>query len=224
MKRESKPAMGAERANEGTRAAIGLRVHSGWTALVVVSGPLRSPRVIDRRRIVIFDAAIAGSKQPFHAAEKLELKQAEALIGRCRASTWKLARDAFGAALDEMREKGLEVAGCGLLLASGRPVGTLAEALASHAMLHTAEGQFFRDALSDASEHFGVPVTGVREKEVFARAAETLRIGENEIRRRVGEMGKAVGPPWSQDEKLAAVAAWIVLKTGVKGQKRERQK
>jgi hypothetical protein len=199
------------------RAAMGLRVHSGWAALVVMGGTPRAPRVLDRRRIVIADPVIPGSKQPFHAAEKMKMEKAEAHIGRCKASTWKLARGAFREVLDEIGEKGHTVAGCGLLLASGRPVGTLAEALASHTMLHTAEGQFYRDALRTASEHFAVPVMGVREKELFARAAETLRLSESEIRRRVAEMGKAVGAPWSQDEKLAAVVAWLAMKTGVRG-------
>jgi hypothetical protein len=195
---------------------MGLRVHSGWAALVVMGGTSGAPVVLARRRIVIFDAAIAGSKQPFHAAEAMELKKAEAHIARCTSSTRKMSREAFGAVVKEMRAQGYEVMGCGLLLASGRPVGTLPAALASHTMLHTAEGQFYRDALREASEHFAVPVMGVREKELFARATETLRIGENEIRRRVAEMGKAVGAPWSQDEKLAAIVAWMVLNAGKK--------
>jgi hypothetical protein len=199
------------------RAAMGMRVHSGWAVLVVMGGTSRAPRVLERRRIVIFDTAIAGSKQPFHAAEEMELKKAEAHIARCKSSTRKMSRVAFGAVVREMREQGHEVMGCGLLLASGRPVGTLAEALASHTMLHTAEGQFYRDALREASEHFSVPVMGVKEKELFAKATETLRMGEIEIRRRVGEMGKAIGPPWSQDEKLAAIVAWLVLRAGARG-------
>jgi len=194
------------------RAAVGMRVHSGWAALVVMGGTSRTPVVLARRRIVIFDATIPGSKQPFHAAEGMELKKAEAHIARCKSSTRKMSREEFGALITEMRAQGHELMGCGLLLASGRPVGTLPAALASHAMLHTAEGQFYRDALREASEHFAVPVMGVREKELFAIATETLRWSENEIRRRVGEMGKAIGPPWSQDEKLAAVVGWMVLK------------
>jgi hypothetical protein len=194
------------------RATMGIRAHSGWAAVVVVGGTERKPRVMDRRRIVIADAAIPGSKQPFHAAEMMEEERAAAHIARCRDSTWMLAREALRAVIEEMRAKGHEVARCGLLLASGRPVGTLAEALASHSMLHTAEGQFFRDALRDASEHFGVSVMGVREKELFARAAEILRLGEAELRRRIGAMGKTIGPPWSQDEKLAALVGWIALK------------
>ncbi len=198
------------------RAAMGLRVHSGWAALVCVAGAAGKPVVIDRRRIVIFDARIRGSKQPFHAAEMLELKEAAAHVARCKASTWKMAREEFGAVVKEMRAQGHAVMGCGLLLASGRPVGTLAEALASHPMLHTAEGHFYREALCEASEHFAVPVRGVREKELFARATETLRLSEGDLRRRVAEMGKAVGAPWSQDEKLAAIVAWMVMKKGIK--------
>ncbi len=199
------------------RAAMGLRVHSGWAAVVVMGGTSRKPEVIERRRIVIFDATMAGSKQPFHAAEGMEWKRAEVHIARCKASTWKMARVEIRAVVDEMRARGHEVGACGLLLASGRPVGTLPAALASHAMLHTAEGQFYRDALREASEHFSVPVMGVREKELFARATETLRMSENEIRRQVGEMGKAIGPPWSQEEKLGAVAGWMALKAGARG-------
>ena len=198
------------------RAGIGLRVHSGWAALVAVAGTPRAPVVLERRRIVIADAKIAGSKQPFHAAEGMKVDRAEAHIARCKASTWEMAREAMRETVESLRKQGHEATGCGLLLASGRPVGTLAEALASHAMLHTAEGQFFRDALRDASEHLCVRVTGVREKELFGRAAEALRTDEEEIRRRVVEMGKAVGPPWSQDEKLAAIVAWMVLKTGAR--------
>jgi hypothetical protein len=200
------------------RAAVGLRVHSGWAALVVMGATSRAPSVIEQRRIVIFDAKIAGSKQPFHAAEKMELKKAEAHIARCRASTRKMAREEFGAVVKEMRAQGHDVIRCGLLLASGRPVGTLPAALASHAMLHTAEGQFYRDALREASEHCAVPVMGVREKELFASATEALRLSESEIRRRVAEMGKVVGAPWSQDEKLAAVVAWLALKKGIRDQ------
>ncbi len=198
-------------------AAMGLRVHSGWAALVVMGGTVREPSVIERRRIVIADAAIAGSKQPFHAAEAMDLKKAEAHIDRCKASTWKIAREALRTTIEEMRAQGHEVSLCGLLLASGRPVGTLAEALSSHSMLHTAEGQFYRDALREASEHLRVPVIGVREKELFAQAAKTLRVAEDQLRRRIGEMGKAIGPPWSQDEKFAALVAWMVLKAGNKG-------
>ena len=33
------------------------------------------------------------------------------------------------------------------------------------------------------------------------------------LQRRVQEMGRAIGPPWTQDQKLAALAAWIALES-----------
>ena len=52
-------------------AALGFRVHSGWTAMVAVARPLSKPVVLERRRIETADAAILGSKQPYHAAERV---------------------------------------------------------------------------------------------------------------------------------------------------------
>jgi len=40
------------------RAALGIRMHSGWGMLVAVSGDADSLEILDRRRIVITDAAI----------------------------------------------------------------------------------------------------------------------------------------------------------------------
>jgi len=210
MKRQSRSQGRALRTGAMTRAAVGFRAHSGWAALVAVAGPLRSPIVIDRRRIELVEPGIP--KQPYHAAEKLGLKEAENLVRRCTDTARILARRALRAVVDEMREKGRhDVVACGLLLGSGRPLTTLAATLASHALIHTAEGELFRDALRDASQHCGLPVTGVKERELFTCAAAKLRVPANELLRRVTEMGTAIGPPWTEDQKHAALAGWLAL-------------
>ena len=48
--------------------APGFRAHSGWAAMVAVAGTILAPLVIERRRVVIADPSMAGSKQPYHAA------------------------------------------------------------------------------------------------------------------------------------------------------------
>ena len=101
--------------------------------------------------------------------------------------------------------------GAGILLASGRPLPGLAATLASHALIHTAEGELFREALAQASESAGLTVLGVREREAYERGAAALRLASDKLRLRLSEMGRAVGAPWTQDEKLAALAAWLVL-------------
>jgi hypothetical protein len=193
------------------RAAIGLRAHSGWAALVALAGPASSPEVIARRRIEIADAGIRGSKQPFHAAEPLEFPDAKAYIERCSRSTKQLAREALQAAMDGLRDRRTEPVGCGIILGSGRALPGLEAILKSHALIHTAEGEFFRQALLEACEHCGIPVLGVKEKELFTRGAAQLRTPVSELERRVQEMGKSVGPPWTEDQKYAALAAWMVL-------------
>jgi hypothetical protein len=193
------------------RAAIGCRAHSGWAALVAVAGTVKSPEVVARRRIEIADPGIRGSKQPFHAAEPLEFPAAEELLERCAESTRRLAREAVQAAIDGLRDMRCEAACCGIILGSGRTLPTLKAVLASHALIHTAEGEFYRKALVEAGEHCGLPVLGVKERELYERAAAQLRLAAGEIERRIAEMGKPLGPPWTQDQKYAALVAWLAL-------------
>lgn len=194
-------------------AAIGFRVHSGWASAVVVAGTRSRPAVVIRQRVVIADAKIAGSKQPYHYVESWPLAKAREHIARCEKSTGKLARDAVHAILQDAMKNGHGVTACALLTASGRAVPTLQHALSSHAMLHTAEGEFFRRAIADACWACAVPVTQIKEKELHACAATTLRAPLDALQRRVADWGRQLGSPWQQDEKLAALAAWVVAAT-----------
>lgn len=193
------------------RAALGLRAHSGWAALVALAGSPESPEVIDRRRIETADPAIRGSKQPFHAAEPLQLPDAEALIKKCTDSTKRLSRQALQAAIGDLRGKGFEVAACGVILGSGRSLPALEAILASHALLHTAEGEFYRRALVEAGEHCGLPVVGVKEREAYQQGAARLHVSADELQNRIAALGRGIGPPWTQDQKYAALVAWLGL-------------
>lgn len=192
-------------------AALGFRAHSGWAAVVVLGGSPASPTVVDRRRIEIADPKIRGSKQPFHAAEPLALNDAEKLIQRCTNSTRLLALSAVRAALNNVRSQGYKVVGCGLLTGSGRPLPGLPAILASHPLLHAAEGEFFREALAQASDKCGLLVTRVHERELAERASALLRLPADKLNARIVGIGKEVGPPWAQDQKQAALVAWLAL-------------
>ena len=191
------------------RAALGLRVHSGWAALVAMSGSPGSPSVADRRRIALAGPGIP--KQPYHAAESLGLEKAKELLRNSVRGSRRLARQAFRETIADLAENGHKAVACGLLLASGRPLPGLAAVLASHALIHTADGEHFRDAIAHAAAEGNLPVTSVREKEIWARASATLEIPIAELQRRINGMGKTIGPPWTADQKLAALAAWVAL-------------
>jgi hypothetical protein len=49
----------------------------------------------------------------------------------------------------------------------------------------------------------------VTERELLAVASKTLRIRETDLMARLTALGKPFGAPWSQDEKFAALAAWL---------------
>jgi hypothetical protein len=195
----------------GEAAAIGLRAHSGWAALVAIAGPSPSPSVLERRMIQLADPTIPGSKQPYHAAELLKFEDAEKLVTRCLERTYALAEDALGATLDALQKKGHTVNACGLLLASGRALPSLAGILASHAMIHAAEGELFRNALAHAGEQCGLAVLGVKERELFTRAERDLHFLTAAIEQQLAKLGRSMGPPWRQDEKYAALVAWLAL-------------
>ena len=83
--------------------------------------------------------------------------------------------------------------------------------LASHALIHTADGELFREALLHASERCGLETFTAKESELFEKASHTLHLKADELGRRLVHLGTAVGSPWTQDEKLAALVAWLSL-------------
>ncbi len=194
-------------------AALGIRMHSGWGALVAVSGEADHVEVMDRRNIIVADEGIAGAKQPYHHAANLGLPKAELFIENCAAVSERLASAAVRQVVGELQNHHYRVVGAAVLLASGRPLPSLAEILASHALIHTAEGEFFRRAVREACEHMGIKVSGFRERELAGRARVILGEGADRVQRKISSLGKSLGPPWTADQKAAALAAMLVLAT-----------
>ena len=192
-----------------SRAALGLRAHSGWAALVAIGGPAEAPVVLDRRRIALSGAGIP--KQPYHAAENLALEKARDRIRLWVSGSRRLAVQAFREVVGKLQKDGHEVVGCGLLLASGRPLPPLAAVLASHALIHTADGEHFRAAIVFAAGRSKLPVMAVREKDVWALGCGERGATIGRLQKEIRELGRPLGPPWTQDQKLAALVAGIVL-------------
>lgn len=189
-------------------AAFGFRSHSGWATLVVATGSAESGKVVARRRLELIEPGIP--RQPYHAAQPLSSGSAESLVGRALASVARATRERLAAALDAARADGLEVRCAGLLLGSGRPLPSLDKILQSHALIHAAEGELYRDALRKACEAAGLRVVGIREKEIGAHASSVLG-GARALEARLLGLGRELGPPWREDEKHAALAAWAAL-------------
>jgi hypothetical protein len=200
------------------RIAIGIRVHSGWGALVAVSGEPGGETVVERERIIVVDPKTPGVAQPYHFAQRLNLregeKNAEQHVRKCAEASAQMALSAVRNLVERWQSAGYSIAGAAILLGSGRPLPPFAKILASHPMLHTAEGVFFREAFRNAFERLAIPVTGISERQLEERAGEVFGKRAASLQRRIAAMGRSVGPPWTLDQKSAALGAMIVLAEG----------
>lgn len=185
-------------------------MHSGWGIVVAVNA---SADVIDRRRIVVVRETAKGGKMPFHHAEKLGLPGAEKYILGYTDDCESLAKKEIGRLLEELRSRDWGIVKAALALASGKPLPDLAKILAAHPLIHTAEGELFRNVVQRACESFAIPVVGYPERKLKESAQEILG-QDTDILSRLAEVGKTLGPPWTADHKSAALAAFLALKTG----------
>jgi hypothetical protein len=186
-------------------------MHSGWGVLVAVSGDANSMELLDRRRIVAMDPTMPGAKQPFHHAATLKRTESEKHLANCAAASERLALAAVGEMVSELGGRHYRIVGAAILLASGRPLPQLSKILASHPLLHTAEGEFFRNAARKACEHLKIPVTAIRERDLDELAKLAFANDANRVQERISSLGSSFGPPWTKDHKTATLAASMIL-------------
>jgi hypothetical protein len=193
------------------QAAVGFRAHSGWTALVGISLEESSPQVLLRQRPHLVKTFTYEFRQPYHSAEKSPPAEAHGIISRARTDARHLAYQALHSVQTTLQEQDYELKRCGLLLASGRPLPALPQILSSHALIHTADGELFREALTHATLRCGFKMFTAKESVLLEIASHTLHLQPDELVHRLTSLGSTLGSPWTQDEKFAALVAWLSL-------------
>jgi hypothetical protein len=194
------------------QAAVGFRVHSGWAAVVVVWLEKGAPVVLDRKRAHLVKTFSYTFRQPYHTAEKMPLAEARKFVAQVQTEARELACRAVDEMQSSLEDLKIKLTRGSLLLASGRPLPDLEKILASHALIHTADGELFRESIVHGCARCGVKMESIKERELLEQAGTALHLKTTELMRRVTELGKPLGPPWSQDEKFATLAAWLALR------------
>jgi hypothetical protein len=192
-------------------AALGFAPHSGWAAVIAAEESHGCLRVLVRERVEMVDPHEPSSKQPYHAAEDLPLTEAKALLARYAATAERKAGQAIERIVGELSRGGRRVSGIGILESAGRKGAALANILASHALIHTADGDHFRDAIAGAAARCGLTAARVAARELDARAATATGKPIETLRATLKNVGRALGPPWTADQKAAALLAWTIL-------------
>lgn len=162
----------------------------------------RAPKLVTCRRLILCKPPYA--KQPYHAAENMDPAEAEDFIARCRAATLILAAKELITLKSDIA--GHAFAGVGLAASQGKPLPRLSYILRSHALIHAAEGAFYRDALMEAAGKADIQIAVISKN-----AASDLLATTGDLREALGKLGKDAGPPWTVDEKLASIAALCLL-------------
>jgi hypothetical protein len=78
-------------------------------------------------------------------------------------------------------------------------------------LIHTPDGELFRNALLDASKSCGLTIFTTKENELLESASRTLQQPYQELMARLADASSYLGAPWSQDEKFSALVAWLAL-------------
>ena len=190
---------------------VGFAPHSGWAAMVLVGGKAANPEVLARGRVEMADAHLAGSKQPYHEVEGLPLEEAARRLARLGESAGAMAHEAIRALVEEFGKRNSAPVAAGILDSSGRKGDDLAAVLASHALIHTADGNHFREALAEACRRLGLDVVRVRQRDLAGRASAALGKSPTRLAATVRALGRPLGAPWGADQKSAALLAWVLL-------------
>jgi hypothetical protein len=161
--------------------AIGISVHTGWGACVIVGGSLRKPEIIGNSVIELLDGT---ERFCYHRAAEMEAASVHDWLRRVRARALAKARSELAPLLTPTVRVGAIVAKDGVL-----PDPEVA--LATHMRIHLAEGLFYRDIFRDACR-------------IPCRITPPATLD-------ITAVGKMDTKPWSRDQKLAALAAWHAM-------------
>jgi hypothetical protein len=200
----------AARKPAASPAALGFRSHTGWAVMVAMTGPPSSPRVAYRCRIELGGPGVP--RFVYHAAQEAGLAKAPRIVRLAQTTAGRAATQAMREAIAKLEADGLMVVAGGVLTGSMRVPKALDAILASHPLLHAAEGELFREALVTGCKAGGIRLRDVPERELWTRAEQRLGLKRAVLQRRLVEFGGAAGRPWAQDQKLAALTAWLALK------------
>ena len=121
------------------------------------------PRVLARQRVYLVETFTCKFRQPYHTAKRMSPDEGRAFIAQVQEKARRIAYRAIRDLQDSLQAQGYRLTRCGLVLASGRPLPPLAQILASHALIHTADGELFRGAILHAGARCGFGRATVRE-------------------------------------------------------------
>jgi hypothetical protein len=163
-----------------------------------------SGKLLDRRRVELVEDGLP--KIPHHSeAQRLPMEEAVALVERVRASAERHAK----LVLDEMATA-LPGYKLGIALRECQELPpTISERITNYRAQNVADWVMYRRALAAAAEARGWPVHWFDSRRVQEMAGRALGVADMDAH--FAQLRRAIGPPWSQDHRMAMAAAIAAL-------------
>lgn len=190
--------------------ALGIRVKSGWASAVLVGVDAGQPVYLHRSSLLLSDPAVPESSQPYHRGFGRLQKDAD-VIRRLTRVVYTAARKSLKAVARECATLGHPPQNVALVVGSTIDPRTVGN---EHIRAHAYEARLFRTSLERAAASAGVAWAVYRERDLKGLSTDVLGAGAMAT---VAAMGQQAGRPWRGDEKLAALAAWMVCVQGTSG-------
>lgn len=191
-------------------AALGFSVHTGYAHAVAVIEDDPGIAVVHRAKIALWDPPDPEAAQAYHRAADLPRARAAASIAADRQTAAKIATRS-------LREIATALAARDCVLVAARIVDkpraalpALESILASHPLLHAAEGVMYREIAAAAAGALCDDVAEVDADWLGPRAAK-LGLRHTKVAQQIALAGGAVGPPWTKEHGQCALAGWIAL-------------
>ncbi|HEY3798144.1 MAG TPA: hypothetical protein VGL58_07295 [Caulobacteraceae bacterium] len=189
-------------------AALGFRPHTYWTAAVAVRDASGAAGVLARHKLVF---AAGSERSVYHQAAELGVgASTDALLEKVRRAVVANARAGIERLLEVLARDGIAVT-FAAAPAGGKKMPAMADIIRVHTLQHRAEGEFYRDCVAEACQSLGLAVSRPIEKELPALACDKLGVSRAALDAQLKDMGAKLGSPWSEDQRLATLAAWTAL-------------
>lgn len=183
-------------------AAAGFRAKTGRAIAVVLCARGSAPEFIWRDEISLVDPSMPATGEPYHEVMELPWREAVVAVQPLVAAIEAVAVDALNGVIGEMRARGVDIRGVGVVGSAPRKLESIGN---YHIRAHAAEGVLFRRVLENAASARSLACVGFSESEIKEQASNTAW----------KEIGRVAGAPWRTDERLAAAAAWSALSRSV---------
>ncbi len=178
---------------------MGLRAKTARAIAVVLSGPADSPQVLRREQLLLADADLPATGQPYHEVMELPWEKAQVAVLASARAIEAVASKSLAQLVRGLQSDGFVVCSVGVVGAQERNLERIGSA---HVRAHVAEGLLFRTVLDKAADKNGLERRTFEERKLHDRRRRSLVVGLRSWRYSLRNSGGRPGRPGVRTKKV----------------------